>query len=359
MTAGINHTLDELFKKFRASEHPWMVTLVANIRDAETLESPEPSIKRQTEFYTKLEAHMMVSALRSQHITVSLVNGEIDFLRAVLIPENLQKMRQHGALIYSTAQSGHGNARKSLVPSVCELLSIPFMNSDPYVLSLVRNKFHVYCLLKSAGLPVPHSWLYVGSELWFNDAMPPEGMFVIVKLVRESASVGMAEENAGRFGPSIKQRIMDLQKIYQQPVLVQEFIEGREAEVPLIEFNGWHALTPAFILINGEVDIGIQILDYDIVADDNYKFNCEIRDSNEHHIRKIAEKVAEVLCMKGIGRVDFRISTDGDAYITDVSTTPHLTPHGAFQSAFATLGYSHPVMLALIVAVNAHRMGWL
>jgi len=76
-------------------------------------------------------------------------------------------------------------------------------------------------------------------------------------------------------------------------------------------------------------------------------------------IRDIAPAVCEVLGLNGYARVDFRVSADGEAYVTDVATSPHLVWHSAFARVFGANGWSHERMLAAMVASNAERFGWI
>jgi D-alanine-D-alanine ligase len=147
----------------------------------------------------------------------------------------------------------------------------------------------------------------------------------------------------------------------RQPYIVQRFISGYEAEVPVLDVGaGAFALEPVAITLDDSALLGDRILDYQVVEKDLGGFaSCEhLAWSTITEMKEASQRVFRALGMTAIGRVDFRIDAQGRCTITDVATTPHLVQHSSFAFAFQRLGFSHADVLGAVVGANALRLGW-
>ncbi|MFD1901924.1 ATP-grasp domain-containing protein [Enterococcus termitis] len=153
--------------------------------------------------------------------------------------------------------------------------------------------------------------------------------------------------------------IHDLSKKFKQRVIVQEFIEGREIEVPVISLpNKAFSFDPVGISVANKKDLEKTILDYDIRGNnkfDFYDFKNEDKELSEE-IKVYVEKVANDLEIFGYGRIDFRVRDNNQFYITDIATNPHITQSMSFYYAFKQLGFSYQDVLStlfgLIIETN-------
>lgn len=335
------------------------ILLVANVTGDFDPRDGSPLAQAASEYFSDAELSQMVDGFAASGFPYRFFNGELPFIKE-MIAGGIAEIGTTHKLVYSTAQSGDGAGRKSLIPAFCRLMGQPFCNSDAYVLSLVRNKFHVHSILAKMGLSVPPSWVYAGGGRWLGDVTPPPGMTLIAKLLYESASIGLDECSIGTISPKYIEVLEDRFATFRQPIIVQKFLSGFEVEVPILDIDGGLVLPPISVLREGG-HMGDRILNFSLVAEDLYDLVAlpEIDERFGGQLRSAARKAFSVLGIQGLGRVDFRIDGAGQAFITDVATTPHMVRHGALSSAFSALGFSHPEMLTAMVAVNAQRFGWL
>lgn len=335
------------------------VPLVANLKSEGAEAGDYRSSSVATEYFSENEASQILIGLQECGFYTKLYAGESAFIAAVLDGAFARLPREH-KLVYNTAQSGTGAGRKSLIPAFCALHRIAACNSDAYVLSLARHKFHVYAILRTLGLPATDSWLFDQSG-WLFEQRPPSNTKLIAKACFESASIGLDQEGVGELSDAyeamLKRKVAEL----RQPYIVQRFIAGYEAEVPVIDVgHGPCALEPVAMTLNNDPVLGDRILDYDIVYNDRNGFaSCRHLDRRTREGMKLAaQNVFRALGMTAIGRVDFRIDSQGCFFITDVATTPHLVRHSAFAFAFAEAGFAHADVFGAVAAANAHRQGW-
>lgn len=351
--------IDQALRAVKSIANELTIPLVANLkfRGAETGDYESSSVT--TEYFSENEASQILLGLQDTGFFTKLYAGEIDFINAVL-DGSFDALPRSRKLVYNTAQSGTGAGRKSLVPAFCALQGIAICNSNPYVLSLARHKFHVYSILKSLGLPVTESWLFDGNG-WLFGLSPPKQRKLIAKACYESASIGLDHECVGELSEDYEAVLRRKTATLRQPYIVQIFVPGSEAEVPVFDLGeGEFALEPVAMTLNGNPILGDKILDYEIVRDDHGGFaSCDHLDSSiSNGMRQASERVFRALGMTALGRVDFRIDLGGKFSITDVATTPHLVRHSAFAFAFSRAGFQHSDMLGAVVAANARRLGW-
>ena len=288
-----------------------------------------------TEYFSNDEFEQVVSMFSTLNLATDYFTYEDDFFHYVIehTPPRL--------LVYNAAQSGAGPGRKSLVPAFCNLHGIPCTGSNAYVVSLCRHKYHVNQILAQAGIKVPKSWLY--SNGWLMGRHPPVNMQVLLKPIYESASIGIDDTSIQFYTPKTDQIIYQRVEQQHQPIMAQEFISGYEVEVPLLCVNGEVChLPPIGISVSGKHDLDCEILNYERIYFDQYGFYdfASAKYETSKQLCLCAAETAKILGMEGLCRVDFRVKTDGNYYVTDVSTNPHFVAHSSVNSAFQMLGLS-------------------
>jgi D-alanine-D-alanine ligase len=242
--------------------------MVANIKGAFDPKNGTPRAQAESEYFSDAELTQLMDGLASCGIATRFYNGELNFIDAYNSGQVTSIGSRH-KLVYSTAQSGEGAGRKSLIPAFCRLVNQPYCNSDAYVLSLVRNKFHVHSILRAMQLSVPPSWVFLGNNKWLGNEKPPCGMTLIAKLLYESSSIGLDERSVGTMSRSYTDVLNEKSSLYNQPVVVQKFIPGYEIEVCMLDIDDGVALPPVSVRRDG-AEMGDRILNFSLVAEDLY-----------------------------------------------------------------------------------------
>ncbi len=118
------------------------------------------------------------------------------------------------------------------IPGVLELLDLPYTGADILGLSLDTNKFLVMKLLQQNGVPVPNYQLFNTP----NDYLDPTLRFPLIsKLNAIHGAVEITRDAISENEKHLRERIRFLTQTYKQPVLVEEFIVGREITAILLE----------------------------------------------------------------------------------------------------------------------------
>lgn len=330
-----------------------LIVLVMNVNGITKTYNDYKDTSVISEYYSYEQYEEIFTAIQSLGYQVKCYFDENDFISDIemgILRDNYpQKI-----LVINSAQKGTGQGRKSLIPAFCQLHNILCASSDPYTVSFARNKFHWYCFLKELNFPVCPSWLYKKEFGWGSQGHPNDGDTVILKLNSESSSIGLTQENIIHYDSQKDAFISDICKKFNQDVIVEKFISGYEAEVPvLISSTDCCSLLPSGISINNQKHIGSHILDYDIRGKHKFQhYNFyEINQEVAVQLEMITEKVAVLMGIRNIGRIDYRIDSNNKFYITDIATNPHITKSMTFYYVYKNMGLEYPKVLETLIGL--------
>ncbi len=141
--------------------------------------------------------------------------------------------------------------------------------------------------------------------------------------------------------------------VYDEKVLVEEFIHGREVEVAVMGNDNPVASTA------GEIDSGADFYDYDAkyITDTSVAYiPARIPADVEEVVRDAAVKVYSAIGCKGLSRVDFFVTyEDNRVVFNEINTLPGFTSISMYPKLFAASGspYSELIDQLLALALEA------
>ena len=329
------------------------IFLVSNIREKTDNFNDYRGTSVISEYLSLTQQELIVESLRNSGFETICFMDEMDFIQNFITNNHYEEDSKY-KIVINTAQKGTAIGRKSLIPAFCDLYGLRHTNSNPYVVSLARNKFHCSCLLKSNGLPTTSDHLFIPHNGWLLGKRPKEGEKVIVKLNYETSSIGLTSDNIFIYDNSKDSFIEEMACTYSQPVIVENFIEGYEVEVPIIIGKEAEVVLPVGITVDNEKNLGNQILDYNILKDLKFGFYnfSETEAKLSKKLESCAIDVVTLLGITGFGRVDFRIDYNENIYVTDIATNPHITKGMSFYYAFSENGLNYTQMLETLIALS-------
>jgi D-alanine-D-alanine ligase len=231
------------------------------------------------------------------------------------------------------------------VAGILDWLRVPYTGSPFATLCLARNKVRTKYLLQGAGLPTP-GFLAV-------ESLPvPEcrlGWPVIVKPAGQDASLGLDQGSVVTSQERLEERVARLLEAYGPPVLVEQFIRGREFNVALVEVPELQALPISEILFT-DPDPGFwPIVTYDAKwkpGSRDYestppKHPAEISPRLGGRLERLATAAFRLLGCRDYGRVDFRVGAAGRPYILEVNPNPDFHSEAGLASGLASAGLTH------------------
>lgn len=342
-----------IYKEAHSKAEQLKIFLVSNIREKTDNFADYDGTSVISEYLSLNQQELIVESLRSNGFETACFIDEMDFIKSFITNSYYQEKSKYPVVI-NTAQKGTAIGRKSLIPAFCDLYGLCHTNSNPYVVSLARNKYHCSCILKSNGLPTANNYLYFPNKGWLLEKRPNEGEKVIVKLNYETSSIGLTSDNIFVYDYTKDLFIESIARQFNQPVVVESFIIGFEVEVPVLVGNETEIVLPVGITIDNQKDLGNQILDYGIRRDLKFGFYNFEKEEPEisKQLEKCVKQVVQLLDITGFGRIDFRIDYNKNIYVTDIATNPHITKGMSFNYAFSENGLNYAQMLETLISLS-------
>ncbi|MGV8086017.1 MAG: D-alanine--D-alanine ligase family protein [Candidatus Woesearchaeota archaeon] len=218
------------------------------------------------------------------------------------------------------------------IASMLELLNIPYTGSGPLTLATCINKVRVKEILMHHGILTPNYQVFYSR----NKKLDPELKFpLIVKPVCMDNSIGITNDSVVKDEEALRSRISYILRTYDQPALVEEFIDGKEITVGILG-NGRSAtvLPLSEVLFKNWNENDDKIYSYEakwLKDTDSWKnvaIDCpaELPKYQEYRIKRIALQVYDILGSRDYGRVDFRLSKEGVPYVLELNPNPGISP---------------------------------
>jgi D-alanine-D-alanine ligase len=330
---------------------------VTNLNDGDMRQTDGAGLSNVAQYYSRRQADDIIRSLQDIGVTVVPFFDELSFLRAVTAePAASSRLR----VVFTTAEGGTGSGRRALVPSVCNLLGLPVLNSKAHAQTLSRHKFHVHAVLRRVGVRVPGTWKFDGR--WAAGQAPSVGTKIIIKPMYESQSIGIGDDSVRVADANLDAVLRDKLGRFGQPVVVQEFVSGDEVGVPLARIGDTtYSLPPMAYRQSDGTLFGDRPKTFD---DENLKHNVRHEPFAASGPLAAALDEAAVLAfdaleMSGAARIDFRIDADGRPWVFDTSESPPPTAGSSYTSSMAHLGFEVSEMLAVWLGICLHEQGLL
>jgi len=237
------------------------------------------------------------------------------------------------------------------VAAMLELLGIPYTGSGPLALSLCMNKARVKEILSQNGIPTPKFQVFYSK----NKKIDPDLRFpLIVKPICMDNSIGILNDSVVRSERELRNRVAFVNRVYNQPALVEEFIEGREFVVGALGNNGDTIALPVSEFVFTNMNQG----DYNILSYET-KWDIEGENSNktievcpaqipkylEQKMKRIALECHKVLDTRDYSRIDIRLADDGTPYVLEMNPNPGISADDAIPKAAKSLGLTYDEMI--------------
>lgn len=339
-----------------AARHAKEITIlfVTSLRDEAPRNMEEDGLSQLAQYYTEAQVDDIVSTFRSIPITVLPFFSEKELLSFFATEFDRSKISKF-PLVYTTAEGGIGSGRRALIPAVSNLYGVPCCNSGAYGSSIGRHKFHSNILARMNGVSVPDCWYLMRDGKWFGGNSPRLGSKVILKPTYESASIGISDQSVLQVDSNIDNICLELLRLWNQPVCVQEFHSGYEIGVPVIQFPGERALPlVGFSGPNGK-RYGSEFRTFEqenLLPSRDYFVPDFLTDEQSKAISADAIRAFNAAELEGAGRIDMRLNEDGKWYAFDINESPPPVLNSGMGYAIQSLGFDYQDFLMFLIGVN-------
>ena len=186
--------------------------------------------------------------------------------------------------------------------------------------------------------------------------MPPLRFPWMLKLAAEDASLGITADNVVADHASAVRRLQQLFEEYRAPVLVEEFVDGREFTVPLLDGR-------PLLVEEIEFDVEPRIVGFRakwVAGSAEYGgtrpvFAPRIDDGPREKMLRLAVDVAEAIGLRDYARVDFRMDGDGRLFVLEANPNPDISAGSGYRRALDAAGIPYAQFIATLLDKAANR----
>lgn len=216
---------------------------------------------------------------------------------------------------------------ESQVVALLDMLRIPHTSESVDALALVRDKERVKMVAAHHGLPVPA--YAVCHEGTLPTQLPPPPW--IIKPVLEHGSRGIECATPATDRTDLADRVSALHARFQQPVLVDTYIDGREFQIGIVGDELLPVLELDFSALPADAPKMIGYATkwhYESVEFKSLHYTCpaDISPQTRDDLVELGRRTAAAFNLRRCSRLDIRMDASGALYLLDVNPNPDLSP---------------------------------
>ncbi len=233
----------------------------------------------------------------------------------------------------------HGaNGEDGTVQGLLEMAGVPFVGPDHTSSGVCMDKAFTKRIVKESGAAAQARAVILTKNDERESArreIEKLGYPVFVKPARAGSSVGVTKVKT----PEALDEALERAFREDGKILVEEFIEGREIEVAVMETAG-----EVVASVPGEIDPGFEFYDYDTKYQNDtasYYIPARLDKAVEDEVRERAVRIFKALDCRTLSRVDFFVKADGSVVFNEINTIPGFTPISMYPKLFMQSGMSY------------------
>lgn len=259
-------------------------------------------------------------------------------------------------IVFNICEGVSGFGREAQVPALLDAWNIPYVFSDPLVMSLTLHKALTKIVVRHAGVATPDFHvIHTPSDI--NDVAMSFPLFA--KPLAEGTGKGITSKSVIQNKEELENTCLDLLREFNQPVLVERYLSGREFTVGI---TGTGAKAKA----TGLMEIVITaIADHNFYSYDN-KSDYHVKVKYSVPEKEIAEQCYDVAlkawralnCYDG-GRIDLRCDEAGVPNFIEVNPLPGLNPIDSdlpMLSGFHGISYQNLIEQIVNSALERYKL---
>jgi D-alanine-D-alanine ligase len=250
--------------------------------------------------------------------------------------------------------------KEMMVAGVYEMIGIPYTGSTPLTLGICQRKGLTKQILLTNGIPTPRFRLMTEGHISNRHGLDYP---LIVKPGREDGSIGVENESVVYTLKELKKQCEYIWNEFHQPVLVEEFIDGRELNVSILGSD------IPLILPLSEVDFSTMPESFNNIL--TYQSKWEPRHETYHRtlpicpahlskniekrVKKIALQAYQIMGCRDYARIDIRLDKRNIPFVLEVNPNPYLSEGIGLMRSAEAYGLSFKQTLSKIVEFAFER----
>jgi len=295
-----------------------------------------------------LETGMVVKVIGLTHdrqwVDADRVLADVDEVDALESPDDLLHHQSGralghldeglppGSVVFPVLHGPFGE--DGVIQGHLETLNLPYVGAGVLSSAMCMDKGVAKSVLHDHGLPVA-AWRLVARAQWsavvLKEAVAALGLPMFVKPANLGSSIGVAKVfDAAGLGDAVLSAFE-----FDDHVILEEFIRGRELELALIG-NEDLRVSQA-----GEIIASQEFYDYDdkyVLGTAETVAPTDLEGPQLAHAQRVASAAYRALRVEGLARVDLFLADDDEIVVNEVNTMPGFTPISMFPMLWEAEG---------------------
>lgn len=259
-------------------------------------------------------------------------------------------------VVFNLTESFHSDrAHEANIPALLELMKVRYTGARPEGLMLCKDKALAKKLLAYHRVRVPH---FVISPQ--QRPLKRLRRFIypaFVKPVGEESSDGISKASFAKSEEEALERARFVHEKFKCDALIEEYIEGRELYLSVMGNRKLNVFPPREIFFNEVPADEPKFATFKAKWDDAYRKKWGIHNGAaselpaglEEKLARLARKVYRVLKIRGLGRIDVRLTAAGEIAIIEANPNPSLAREDDFAQAASAAGLEYDVLIQKIL----------
>lgn len=265
-------------------------------------------------------------------------------------------------LIFNLVECVENQALQEMnIAGLYELLKIPYTGAGPLALGTALHKPRVKEILRARGIRTPEYQVFrFADKVTLNERMT---FPLIAKPAHEDGSVGISDASIIYNLADLRKRVQHIHHEFDQPSLVEQYIEGRELNVAILGYKNPEVLPISEIDFSGLLPGMHHIVSYEAkwlhgtAAYEGTRGVCptKLPAGKDAELKRVALDCFHLIGCRDYARVDFRLTPSGEAYVLEVNPNPDISDEAGFARSARNAGYSFPQAIGKIVESALER----
>lgn len=257
-------------------------------------------------------------------------------------------------LIFNLCEGLYGFGREALVPALLDAWQIPYVFSDPLACVLTLHKGIAKHVVRGNGLATPD---FAVVETVADIARIRLHYPLFAKPVAEGTGKGISAASRVASPAALESVCRTLLEQYHQPVLVEEFLPGREFTVGVLGTGAAaEAIGTMEVQLGPKADPGIYTFDNKEHWEGRVTYALLTEEPLLQHVEALAVNAWRALGCRDGGRLDIRLDSDGAPHFIEANPLAGLHPgHSDLPFICKFKGIAYDELIRRIVASALSR----
>jgi len=258
-------------------------------------------------------------------------------------------------LVFNIAEGVAGFGRESQIPALLEAYEIPYTFSDPLVCALTLHKGMAKHVARGCGVPTPAFELVTTAAEAAAVALP---LPLFAKPVAEGSSKGVTGKSLVTSKAALVEICTELLEKYRQPVIVEEYLSGREFTVGVLGTGrDARALGTLEVVLLEGADAGVYSYRNKTQWENIVRYGLLEPSALRTEVEAVALATWRCLGCRDGGRVDVRLDGGGRAQMLEVNPLAGLAPgYSDLPNMAEMAGISYRDLIGEIVRCASARV---